>query len=113
MDLATSVLCAALAELRGHGVVDPTIEHGRHIHIRFVWRDRAEMVTIPRSPSDQNAVVLKLNDIRQQLGVKRLVRRSARPRKRRNRTRVSAAPRIFTVRPDPWAVLADFRGRTG
>lgn len=106
--LGARVLSAALAELRSLGVTDAAIEHGRHIHIRFTWNGRPALVTVPRSPSDGNAVMLKQQDIRRQLGVRRECARSERSGKRcARRSAVAPAPECFTVRPDPWLVLKE------
>lgn len=92
------VLRAALDYLRTLGVTDATVQHGKHAHIRFTWKGENMMVTVGRSPGDPNAEMLKLNDIRRQLGIKReTYPRSDRRAARRHKNRASPPPEVFTL----------------
>jgi hypothetical protein len=71
------------------------------------------MCVFPASPSDQRGVHNALSDLRRQMGVRRRICKSAKPRRQRGHNGggpsgapASPAPLVLTVRPNPFDQLA-------
>lgn len=94
-------------ELKIHGVKDWEIDgNGKHNKLRFRWNDRLYMHVFPKTPSDWHGVKNSLSDLRRQMGVRRIIRKSEGRERRRNHTCPKQNLKI-TVQDSPFAVLAD------
>jgi len=96
-------------ELQAHGVTEWTIDRSNnHPKIRFEFNGNQIMFVVPSSPSDRHGWQNSLTDLRKRMGVRRLVTKSASPKRKRNQTeaKVSLTDLSFSVRPDPFTSLA-------
>ena len=103
-----SFLPYLVEELSQHGVQDYDLDQsGKHNKLIFHWNGRREMHVFSKSPSDGRRGLLNcLSALRNQLGVKRQIRKSEhRERRRRTENRVEKALTL-TVKPSPFDVLA-------
>lgn len=100
-----------LPELATHSATDVRVERDhKHPQIGFVHAGRKLIYVIPSTPSDRRGALNALSDLRNLLGVRRIIHKSSGPPKRRNRTE---APVVltFAARPDPMAALAGVAAR--
>jgi len=93
---------AALDELAKHGIVDVTRSGRKHVKLAFVHAGEAKLIVVAGTGSDRRAVRNVRADVRHVLSVERVVVKSKRPRKQRNRVERKAPPTI-TCGKDPWA----------
>lgn len=65
---AREVYDAVVAELNRAGASIGALEHGgRHYRLPIVVAGRRSVLTLPASPSDKNAIAIKLSDVRRTL----------------------------------------------
>ena len=98
-----------VAELERHGVTDYSIvPGGKHRSMKFRFDDREIRFVFPSSPSDWRGLQNSLSDLRRMMGVHRIIHKAAtgRGHRRRGEPESVPMPTTFTVRPDPFQVLA-------
>lgn len=99
-------LDATLAELAAFGIVNPDVEQTRkHIKVRFDYQGEPKLIVVASSSSDWRAPENCRKTVRQVLGVKRVVKKSTKPKRQRNDTKADALPETITIREDPFALL--------
>lgn len=103
-------LAHLLEEIKSHGVTDWFLdESGKHNKLRFDWNGGKIMHVFPKTPSDQRGVLNSVSDLRRQMNVRRVIRKSEdRGRRRPVAPASPKPPDTITVRPSPFAALADF-----
>ena len=97
-------------ELESHGAVWLGIEHGgKHDKCRFRWNGVEQFYVVPISLSDNRRGTLNaVTELRRILGVKRAVKKNRGKKRRRDvcrRDEVKLGK--ITIKPDPFAVLAN------
>jgi hypothetical protein len=110
-----SYLTALMAELHIQGatdvVVDPSHPHPR---VCFTWNGAKRFYVTGATPSDRRGLCNALTSLRRFLGVRRVVRKSLAPRRRKRcGDSVPKPPETFTIAPDPWRVLQERRASHG
>ncbi len=99
-----------IATLREAGITEYEVDRTRpHHRLLFAVGERKVIFIYPASPSDsRRGLVNALTDLRRIIGVRRQVKRSERPPRKRNRTQ--PAPDLsFPARADPWEKLRGLR----
>lgn len=102
---------ALCAEIEAHGGEVLGIDQGRtHRKLRFRFNGEEQFHTMSVTPSDRNSTLAALTQLRRQMGVKRIVEKSTRP-KSRHEAPPEPEPEApsLTLAPDPWEVLRDTR----
>ena len=100
---------ALVAELKRRGIGDYRIDNKRwHFRLTFTFEGRERSVIFSRTPSDWRGNKNNLAELRRILAPAKPVKASRPRRRRRNRapTPEPQCPKL-TVRPDPWAPLAE------
>lgn len=87
------------AEIEAHGGEVLRVEITKHQRIVFMWQGREMFYVASVTTSDWRAAENALTDLRRQMGVKRLVHKSTRPKRRRDQCRVEPPPQIDPVEP--------------
>lgn len=65
---AREVYDAVLAELKAAGLPEPTLTAGgKHYKLHIIIGARTRTITLPRSPSDPRAAIIKVGDVRRLL----------------------------------------------
>lgn len=113
-DLFREYVAALAVELARVGVDDYQVRSvGRlgHPRLFYTYKDREQFVVLPASPSDSRAGIRNaVGFLRRQLGIAApTVAKSARPAKRRAGERDITIAGCLDARPDPLAVLAQWR----
>lgn len=102
-----------IAEIVSYGVTAYEVKPGgEHPHLKFKFAGRPLSYSFPASPSDHRWLKNALADIRRLMGVRRQIRKSGTPRRSSDRpagSSIPALPATFTVKADPFEVLAVLR----
>lgn len=104
-------------ELSAQGVVDWDVDDG-HNHPRLVFRWNGAVIkfVMPGTPSDRFGIQNAVSQLRQMMGVKRIIHKSANtkpklPPAKKKETFISLSGLSFIVKPNPLLALADMKVR--
>jgi hypothetical protein len=96
-----------IEEIKTHGVTAWEIDTShKHPQLRFEWNGSPMMFVFSSTPSDNKAHLNALATLRRMMGVRRIIKKSTSPPKRRARTILLSKMSEFTVKPNPLNALA-------
>ena len=95
-----------IAELFAHGITNYRVDDtGNHNRLYYRANGRERFFVFPSTPGDRKGRLNSVADLRRQLGVKRIVRKSSRPKRRRERRAELVTVDSFTLLPNPFDEL--------
>ena len=97
-----------IAELFQHGITEYRVDDsGNHNRLYYRVNGRERFFVFPSTPGDRKGQLNSLCDLRRALGVKRIVRKSTRPKRRRERRAEPVRVESFTLLPNGFDALPD------